>query len=123
MLGAGAGGLSGPAIRPVALRSVREIAGRLEVVVIGCGGAASAEDVLAFVLAGASAVQVGTAILRDPVAATAIVEELGELLAEVAPGEPLAALVGALEEGGQAAGWAAPLPGAEGPGSGRDEAR
>jgi dihydroorotate dehydrogenase (NAD+) catalytic subunit len=61
------GGLSGPAIKPVALRAVYEVAGAVEVPVIGSGGVASGLDVAEFMLAGATAVQVGTAsFVRDP---------------------------------------------------------
>jgi dihydroorotate dehydrogenase (NAD+) catalytic subunit len=60
------GGLSGPAIRPIAVRMVRECAGRVRIPVIGMGGIASARDVLEFMIAGATAVQVGTANFVDP---------------------------------------------------------
>ena len=59
-------GLSGPAILPVALASVWRIANRVSIPVVGIGGAASADDVLKFLAAGADAVQVGTAIFADP---------------------------------------------------------
>lgn len=70
------GGLSGPAIRPVALRMVRECAHAVSIPVCGIGGIASAEDAVRFLLCGASAVQVGTASYRDPTAAVAIAEGL-----------------------------------------------
>jgi dihydroorotate dehydrogenase (NAD+) catalytic subunit len=60
------GGLSGPAIKPVALNLVYKTAGAVKIPVIGCGGIETAEDALEFMLAGASAVQMGTAIFRDP---------------------------------------------------------
>ena len=60
------GGLSGPAIKPVALYMVFEAAKVVHIPVIGCGGIASARDALEFIMAGASAVQVGTANLSDP---------------------------------------------------------
>ena len=60
------GGLSGPAIKPVALHMVYQVAKEVEVPVIGCGGIASANDALEFLMAGASAVQVGTAIFTNP---------------------------------------------------------
>jgi dihydroorotate dehydrogenase (NAD+) catalytic subunit len=61
------GGLSGPAIKPVALRAVYEVSGAVEVPVIGSGGVVSGLDVAEFMLAGATAVQVGTAsFVRDP---------------------------------------------------------
>jgi len=60
------GGLSGPAIKPVALYMVFEAARVVHIPVIGCGGIACAEDALEFIMAGATAVQIGTAILTDP---------------------------------------------------------
>jgi len=70
------GGLSGPAVRPVALRMVWEAAKSVNIPVVGMGGIETAEDVIAFMLAGASAVQIGTAVLRDPMAMTKILEDL-----------------------------------------------
>ncbi|MFC1982768.1 dihydroorotate dehydrogenase [Chloroflexota bacterium] len=66
LLGNVVGGLSGPAIKPVALRMVYEVAGAVELPVIGCGGIASGNDAVEFILAGASAVQVGAASLSNP---------------------------------------------------------
>jgi dihydroorotate dehydrogenase (NAD+) catalytic subunit len=60
------GGLSGPAIKPVALALVYRTAGAVKIPVIGCGGIETAEDALEFILAGASAVQIGTGTFRDP---------------------------------------------------------
>jgi dihydroorotate dehydrogenase (NAD+) catalytic subunit len=60
------GGLSGPAIRPIAVRMVYECRRAVKIPVIGMGGIASARDVLEFIIAGASAVQVGTANFVDP---------------------------------------------------------
>jgi dihydroorotate dehydrogenase (NAD+) catalytic subunit len=60
------GGLSGPAIRPIAVRMVYECARKVKIPVIGIGGIASARDVLEFMIAGAAAVQVGTASFVDP---------------------------------------------------------
>ena len=60
------GGLSGPAIKPVALRMVYQVAQVVTIPIIGIGGIASAEDALEFMLAGASAVQVGTANFVNP---------------------------------------------------------
>jgi len=62
----GTGGLSGPAIRPIAVRMVYECAQQVRIPVIGMGGIASARDVLEFLIAGATAVQVGTANFVDP---------------------------------------------------------
>jgi dihydroorotate dehydrogenase (NAD+) catalytic subunit len=60
------GGLSGPAIRPIAVRMVYECRRAVKIPVIGMGGIASARDVLEFIIAGATAVQVGTANFVDP---------------------------------------------------------
>ncbi len=72
-LGHVTGGLSGPAIKPVALRMVYQVAGCVSVPVIGCGGIMCAEDALEFIMAGATAVEVGTANLVDPNAALDII--------------------------------------------------
>ncbi len=69
-------GLSGPAIKPIALRMVYDAAHAVKIPVIGIGGIATASDVVEFMLAGASAVQVGTASFFDPVATETLVEEL-----------------------------------------------
>lgn len=66
------GGLSGPAIKPVALYHVYRAAGAVKIPVVGCGGIETAEDALEFLLAGAGAVQVGTATFRRPRAAEEI---------------------------------------------------
>jgi dihydroorotate dehydrogenase (NAD+) catalytic subunit len=60
------GGLSGPAIKPVALRMVYEVAGVVDVPVIGCGGINTAKDALEFIMAGASAIEVGSASFTNP---------------------------------------------------------
>lgn len=70
------GGLSGPAVKPVALRCVWQVARAVSVPVIGIGGIATAEDVLEFILAGASAVQIGSATFIRPDTAFAIVRDL-----------------------------------------------
>ncbi len=70
------GGLSGPAIKPVALRMVHEVVGAVRIPVIGIGGIASGRDALEFLLVGARAVQVGTASFVDPAATTSIAAEL-----------------------------------------------
>lgn len=69
------GGLSGPAIKPIALRMVYQVASAVRIPVIGIGGISSGRDALEFMTAGASAVQVGTANLVDPDAAGRVVEE------------------------------------------------
>ncbi|HEY5961431.1 MAG TPA: dihydroorotate dehydrogenase [Polyangiaceae bacterium] len=68
------GGLSGPALRPIAVRMVYELASALKIPVIGIGGIATTRDALEFLLAGARAVQVGTASFQDPAAAKRIVD-------------------------------------------------
>jgi dihydroorotate dehydrogenase (NAD+) catalytic subunit len=68
------GGLSGPAIKPVALRMVWEVASHVRIPVIGVGGIVNAEDAVEFLIAGASAVQVGTAGFRNPNACIEIIE-------------------------------------------------
>jgi dihydroorotate dehydrogenase (NAD+) catalytic subunit len=82
LLGNVTGGLSGPAVKPVALAMVYEVAGATDVPVIGCGGIANAADALEFIMAGASAVQVGTASLVNPRAPIEIIEGLEKYLAE-----------------------------------------
>jgi dihydroorotate dehydrogenase (NAD+) catalytic subunit len=82
VLGRGIGGLSGPAIKPVALRMVHEVAKTVRVPVIGVGGVRTAEDVLEFLCAGASAVQIGTAAFVDPAVLVAVVDDLQRLLAQ-----------------------------------------
>lgn len=70
------GGLSGPAIKPIAVRCVFQAASAVRVPIIGIGGIATAEDALEFIIAGASAVQVGTASFYDPGAAVKIIDGL-----------------------------------------------
>ena len=70
------GGLSGPAVFPVALRMVYQVARAVSVPIVGMGGIASAEDVLEMMMAGATAVEVGAANLVDPFACKKIIEEL-----------------------------------------------
>jgi dihydroorotate dehydrogenase (NAD+) catalytic subunit len=76
VLGHVTGGLSGPAIRPIALRMVWEVVGAVPIPVVGVGGIASGRDAAEFLLAGARAIQVGTAIFRDPWAPLRIRDEL-----------------------------------------------
>ena len=79
-IGAGFGGLSGPAIKPIALRMVYEAAQAVSVPVIGLGGIATGEDAAEFRVAGASAVEVGTASFWDPGAVARIARELDAFL-------------------------------------------
>jgi len=76
----GYGGLSGPAIKPVGLACVHKIYQAVDIPLIGIGGITSADDVLEYVLAGAAAVEVGTANYRDPNVGTSIIVELDTLL-------------------------------------------
>jgi dihydroorotate dehydrogenase (NAD+) catalytic subunit len=79
-IGAGFGGLSGPAIKPVALRLVYQAAQAVKIPVVGLGGIASGEDAAEFLIAGACAVQVGTATFWDPRSPLRIAEELSTFL-------------------------------------------
>jgi dihydroorotate dehydrogenase (NAD+) catalytic subunit len=83
VLGNTTGGLSGPAIKPLALRLVWRVARHVDIPVIGIGGIATVDDALEFLIAGARAVQVGTANFYDPTAAQRIVEQLPAALAEL----------------------------------------
>jgi dihydroorotate dehydrogenase (NAD+) catalytic subunit len=76
-IGAGFGGLSGPAIKPIALRMVYQAAQSVKIPIIGLGGIASGEDAAEFLIAGASAVEVGTATFWDPSAPLRVARELG----------------------------------------------
>jgi dihydroorotate dehydrogenase (NAD+) catalytic subunit len=74
------GGLSGPAIRPVAVRMVWQVARAVSIPVIGIGGIMSGRDAVEFLIAGASAVQVGTANFVNPRATMDIIDELQTFL-------------------------------------------
>ena len=76
------GGFSGPAVKPVALRMVWQVARAVDVPIIGIGGIMSATDALEFILAGATAVQVGTASFINPGAAQQIAQDMAAWLAE-----------------------------------------
>lgn len=82
LLGNITGGLSGPAVKPVALAMVYEVSGVVDIPVIGCGGVSTAEDALEFFIAGASAVQVGTAGFWNPTAPLEIIEGIERYMAE-----------------------------------------
>jgi len=79
-IGAGFGGLSGPAIKPIALRLVYQAARAVKIPVIGLGGIASGEDAAEFLIAGAGAVEVGTATFWDPRSPLRIAGELATFL-------------------------------------------
>jgi dihydroorotate dehydrogenase (NAD+) catalytic subunit len=80
ILGNTTGGLSGPAIKPLALRAVWHVAKRVRVPIIGIGGIATLDDVMEFLVAGASAVQLGTVNFYDPTSSMRVVAELPEAL-------------------------------------------
>lgn len=94
------GGLSGPAIKPIALRMVWQVARAVSVPVVGMGGVTSAEDAVEFLLAGASAIAVGTANFTDPSVTTKVIDGLEQwcLDHEVAS---ISELVGGLEVPGE----------------------
>jgi len=83
ILGNVVGGLSGPAIKPVALRMVYQVAQKVDIPIIGVGGIQCLDDVMEFLVAGASAVQIGTASFYDPGLANRLVDELGRTLDEI----------------------------------------
>ncbi|MDY6916985.1 MAG: dihydroorotate dehydrogenase [Chloroflexota bacterium] len=97
-LGSVSGGLSGPAIKPVALYMVYHVARVVDVPVIGCGGIWSAEDALEFVMAGACAVQMGTATMVNPSAPLVVIDGLKGYL-EREGVQDIAELVGAAWKG------------------------
>jgi len=90
------GGLSGPALRPIAVRMVYELVGALSIPVIGIGGITSVRDALEFLLAGAKAVQVGTASFQDPAAGSRIAEGIHAFCEQ--RGVALAELIGKARE-------------------------
>ena len=74
------GGLSGPAVKPIALRMVWQVANSVKIPVIGMGGIMNAADAIEFLLAGASAIQIGTANFIDPTVAIKVLEGINEYL-------------------------------------------
>jgi dihydroorotate dehydrogenase (NAD+) catalytic subunit len=81
-LGNSVGGLSGPAIKPIALYMVYKVAGIVDIPVIGCGGINCADDAVEFLMAGASAVQIGTANLTRPLTALEVLDGVGQFMQE-----------------------------------------
>ncbi len=96
-LGWGAGGMSGPALKPIAVRLVYLVSQVVEVPIIGCGGITTGEDAIEFLLAGASAVQVGTATFRNPRAALDVLEGIEAYMRDEGV-EDVTALVGAAHQ-------------------------
>jgi dihydroorotate dehydrogenase (NAD+) catalytic subunit len=108
VLGNGQGGLSGPAIKPIALLKVREVyevAGPKRIPIIGQGGIASATDALEFIVAGATAVGLGTALFYDPLLCRTVNSGMAQFLAAEGLGS-IAQLVGTLDMGVRVAGAA-----------------
>ncbi|MEX0824651.1 MAG: dihydroorotate dehydrogenase [Pirellulaceae bacterium] len=83
MLGNVMGGLSGPAIKPVALRCVHQVHAAVKIPIIGIGGIATIDDVMQFLISGASAVQIGTANYYDPTVSTRLIDQLPAALGEL----------------------------------------
>ena len=90
------GGFSGAAIFPIAVRMVYQVAHAVKIPVIGCGGVASAEDVVEMMMAGATAVQVGAENLRNPYACKEIIEELPYVMERLGI-EKLSDIIGIIE--------------------------
>ncbi len=83
MLGNVVGGLSGPAIKPVALRCVHQVASAVNIPIVGIGGIATIDDVMEFLVAGATAIEVGTANYYDPRVSERLVQQLPHALSEI----------------------------------------
>ena len=83
VLGNALGGLSGPAIKPIALRIVHQVAAAVDVPLMGVGGIATVDDVMEFLVAGATAVQIGTANFYNPSVSIEILDALPDALAEL----------------------------------------
>jgi dihydroorotate dehydrogenase (NAD+) catalytic subunit len=96
LLGNVMGGLSGPAIKPIALRAVYQVAHAVKIPVVGIGGIATIDDVMEFLVAGATAVQIGTANFYHPTASTDIIDALPGALAQLGA-HSVAEVVGTLQ--------------------------
>jgi dihydroorotate dehydrogenase (NAD+) catalytic subunit len=83
ILGGVLGGLSGPAIKPIALRTVYQVVRAVQIPLVGIGGIASIDDVMEFIVTGATAVQIGTANFYDPTVSLRILDALPAALAEL----------------------------------------
>ena len=91
------GGLSGPAVKPVALRMVWQVAKAVQVPVIGLGGIMNADDAIEFLLAGASAIQIGTANFIDPTVTVKVAQGINDYL-ERHGCKSVSEIIGALED-------------------------
>ena len=83
MLGNVMGGLSGPAIKPVALRCVYQVSQAVSIPVVGVGGIATLDDVMEFLVAGATAIQLGTVNFYDPTISMRIIDEMPGAVAQL----------------------------------------
>jgi dihydroorotate dehydrogenase (NAD+) catalytic subunit len=101
VLGTGSGGLSGPAIRPIAVYLTYQVAQAVTIPIIGAGGVTDARDALEFLMAGASAVQVGTATFADPLAPIRVIEGLAAYVRDEGLGS-IRDIIGAGLPGGRA---------------------
>ena len=97
LLSIGTGGLSGPAVKPVALRMVYQVAHAVQIPVIGLGGISSATDAVEFLLAGASAIEIGTANFLDPAITVKVAQGINDYL-DRHGFQSVRDIVGALEE-------------------------
>jgi dihydroorotate dehydrogenase (NAD+) catalytic subunit len=95
LLGNGLGGLSGPAIKPIALRCVHQVRSRVGIPIVGVGGIMTIDDVMEFIVTGATAVQIGTANFAEPDVSGRLLDALPEAVQE-AGGASIAELVGTL---------------------------
>ena len=93
-LGWGSGGLSGPALKPIAIRLVYEVARAVSVPIVGCGGITTGEDAVEYLMAGASAVQVGTATFANPRACLDVLEGIETFMTDTGV-ESVGELIGA----------------------------
>ncbi len=107
-LGWGSGGLSGPALKPISLRLVYMVAQAVDAPIIGCGGIMSGEDAVEYMMAGASAVQVGTATFLNPRAPLDVIEGIQEFMRREGVAD-VREIVGAALPGGRRS-TAVPLP-------------
>lgn len=90
------GGMSGPAIKPIALRCVHQVASKVPVPIVGVGGIATIDDVMEFLVAGASAVQIGTANYYDPQVSVRLIDQLPAAVASLGATR-IAQIVGSLK--------------------------